>query len=88
MDPDPNFSAKDPDFWPIRIRTQEKRSIRNPDIIETLISVLLKGLFVCMHLSFTNHLFPHNFWLAQYQISITPYSDVFVPGPRNLIFLL
>ena len=61
MDLDPNFSAKDPNFWPIRIRTQEKRSIRNPDIIETLISVLLKGLFVCMHHSFTIHLFSSQF---------------------------
>ena len=29
MDADPDFSRSDPDFWPIRIRTQEKSSIRN-----------------------------------------------------------
>ena len=25
-DPDPDFSGSDPDFWPIRIRTQKKKS--------------------------------------------------------------
>ena len=28
MDPDPDFSGSDPDFWPIRIRTQKKSLIR------------------------------------------------------------
>ena len=27
---DPDFSGSDPDFWPIRIRTQEQKSVPDP----------------------------------------------------------
>ena len=33
MDPDPDFSGSDHDFWPIRIRTQKKNS--DPDTEKT-----------------------------------------------------
>ena len=43
MDPDPDFSGSDPDFWPSRIRTQEKKSdpvkrtrIRNTGFEDTI----------------------------------------------------
>ena len=51
MDPDPDFSRSDPDFWPIQIRTQKKNSDpdpeKNPDTKHCL------KLIFCLKISYT-----------------------------------
>ena len=51
---DPDFYRLDPDFWPIRIRTQEKKSVPDPDKRTRIRNTSLKGKKVQNLLGGTN----------------------------------